>query len=122
MTRLEVSFSNETRERLPRREIIATLKLILRRLELVGRVNMELIIVGDKKITELNHQYRHTDKPTDVLSFPETKSPHDNLIGSVVISADTAKRQAQQAGISTLEEVKVLAGHGLLHLLGYHHN
>lgn len=81
---------------------------------------IETILVDDETIRELNREHRGLDKPTDVLSFPLDPFPGAPL-GSVIISADTAKRQAEEMGHSTEAEIAVLFLHGLLHLLGFDH-
>lgn len=81
---------------------------------------IELIIVGDIKIKELNKEHRKQDKPTDVLSFP-IKDSKTNFIGSVIISADTAQRVADEIGHPLEVELQILFIHGLLHLLGFDH-
>lgn len=75
----------------------------------------------DPTIHILNRQYRGKDKPTDVLSFPLADELHPELLGDVVISVDTAARQAQRRGHSLREEIQTLLIHGVLHLLGYDH-
>jgi len=97
-----------------------SLELILRRLKLVDTVRLELMITDPKSIIELNKKYRGADAPSDVLSFSSPDNP-ENLLGSIVINYDRATKQAAEAGYSTDTEMSVLAGHGLLHLLGYHH-
>jgi probable rRNA maturation factor len=72
-----------------------------------------IALVSDRRIQALNKQFRKKDAPTDVLSF----EPAD-----IVISTQTARRQAHEAGHSFDTELKVLALHGLLHLLGYDHH
>lgn len=81
---------------------------------------LELIIVDDGTIQELNREHRKLDKPTDVLSFP-IKESKTNFIGSVIISADTAKRVADELGHSMEDELKILFIHGLLHVIGFDH-
>ena len=75
----------------------------------------------DPEIHDLNRQYRKKDKPTDVLSFPLADKLYPTLLGDVVISLDTATRQAQRRGHSLREELQTLLIHGILHLLGYDH-
>jgi len=75
-------------------------------------------IVPDRRVRELNRRYRGKDVPTDVLSFP-AQEPGE--LGDVVIALGVARRQAAQAGHSLATELRVLALHGLLHLLGYDH-
>ena len=80
-------------------------------------------MVGDSKIKELNTKHLNTKRTTDVLSFPAADYPrtHEDFTGSVVVYVDTDKKQAQQAGVTLEKELQTLAGHGLLHLLDFHH-
>ena len=93
---------------------------------------LTLRLTDDPEIQSLNAQYRDKDQPTDVLAFAalEVNSPqipaHLGLsiplyLGDLVISVDTAYRQAQQQGHSLQTELAWLATHGLLHLLGWDH-
>jgi probable rRNA maturation factor len=75
-------------------------------------------IVSDARVRALNRQYRRRDYATDVLSFP---SDEKGYLGDVVIAAGVARRQAGEAGHALGTELRVLALHGLLHLLGYDH-
>ena len=75
-------------------------------------------VVPDARVRSLNQRYRSTDAATDVLSFP---AGEPGELGDVVIAAGVAGRQARQAGHSIAVELRVLALHGLLHLLGYDH-
>jgi len=77
--------------------------------------------VPDREIHALNRQYRHKDKPTDVLSFPLADEVQPSLLGDVVISLETAARQARRRRHSLREEIQILLIHGILHLLGYDH-
>jgi probable rRNA maturation factor len=79
---------------------------------------MTVAIVPDARVRTLNRRYRRKDTPTDVLSFP---SGEPGYLGDVVIAAGVARRQARDAGHSLQTELRVLALHGLLHLLGYDH-
>ena len=89
-----------------------------------GRADFEvaLRLTTDPAIRELNRDYRAKDKPTDVLAFAQREGPagalHPDLLGDLVISVDTARRQARRGlGVELLH----LAAHGLCHLLGYDH-
>lgn len=92
---------------------------------------LSLRITNDAHIQALNAQYRHQDKPTDVLAFaaletdfpqpPELLESLPLYLGDIVISVDTAQRQAQQQQHSLQTELAWLATHGLLHLLGWDH-
>jgi probable rRNA maturation factor len=83
-----------------------------------ARGAMTIAIVPDGRVQQLNRRYRRKDAATDVLSFP---SDERGYLGDVVIAAGVARRQARQAGHSLQHELRVLALHGLLHLLGYDH-
>ena len=115
----------------------------------LGRRDCNVCLVDDREIRRLNSLHRGRDRATDVLSFPwnaEWRLPRGparrgrsrprharwsaneraalefkNFLGDIVISIDTAKRNARQEGHSTLNEVRWLILHGLLHLLGYNH-
>lgn len=79
---------------------------------------ISLLITDDETIHNLNKEYRQKDKPTDVLSFP---MDDEVLLGDIVISIDTAKKQAEEREINIDREAAFLFIHGLLHLLGYDH-
>jgi probable rRNA maturation factor len=92
---------------------------------------VSLRLTTDGEIQALNAQFRQQDKPTDVLSFaamevdfPEVESDSSDLalyLGDIIISVDTAVRQAPEHGYSVRKELAWLASHGLLHLLGWDH-
>lgn len=92
---------------------------------------LSLRLTDDIEIQTLNSQYRQQDKPTDVLAFaaleadvPQSEELRSLLplyLGDIVISIDTASKQAQQQTHSLLTELAWLAAHGLLHLLGWDH-
>ena len=87
-----------------------------------ARGTVTLVITSDRRVRALNRTWRGLDKATDVLSFPAGEDPGPaRHVGDVVISRDTAVRQAQDQGHSLGTELRVLALHGLLHLLGYDH-
>lgn len=119
---LDVDWQNHTSSTISQPAISRHLNLILQRLGSVGTVKIEIIVVGDKAIQQLNHKFLNHDQPTDVISFPGDSNLNPELTGSIAVSVETAATQASQAGITLEDEVKMLAGHGLLHLLGYHHS
>jgi probable rRNA maturation factor len=86
---------------------------------------LSVTIVGDLSIRRLNREYRGFDKPTNVLSFSMAEGDfpdlNPELLGDVVISADTAYREAQEQGISLFERIGFLLLHGILHVSGYDH-
>ncbi|MFT3774724.1 MAG: rRNA maturation RNase YbeY [Minicystis sp.] len=96
---------------------------MLRHLRL-DAVELSVALVDDATIHELNRDYRKKDKPTDVLAFPlqEPVPPKPTgLLGDVILSIDTARKQAKKHRRTLLEELNMLLAHGLLHLLGYDH-
>lgn len=104
-----------------------------------------MALIGDVEMQALNARYRRKDRPTDVLSFgnstpslpmrgsgggrsarrtdplPSPLIRGTQLLGDVVISVDTAARQATERGVSVEDEIRFLLAHGVLHLLGYDH-
>ena len=78
-----------------------------------------LVLGGDRLLHRLNRQYRKKDKPTDVLSFPGDGA--EGSLGDIVISLDTAAKNARSLGRTLPQELDVLALHGLLHVLGHDH-
>jgi len=93
----------------------------------LGLLDAELsvLLVDDTRIRDLNRRYLNRDKPTNVLAFPmregEFSTLHPNLLGDLVISVETAKRQSSRFGLSKMEMVILLMVHGILHLIGYEH-
>lgn len=109
--------------------VIAVLEKVSEVYELEPATEVSVILVDDEYIHELNYQYRGKDTSTDVLSFalnegdePEiVDGPEENLLGDIVISLETASRQAEEFGHSLERELAYLSVHGMLHLLGYDH-
>jgi len=100
--------------------------LSLRMLDALGLADAELsiLLVDDATIRVLNRRHRGKDRPTDVLAFPVDERPVSNaprILGDVVISLETALRQARSRSRPLLPEVRFLLAHGLLHLVGYDH-
>lgn len=86
---------------------------------------LSVLLCDDATIHALNRDYRKKDRPTDVLAFAmregEGGDLHPTLLGDIVISVETARRQAHEQARSIADEVTFLLAHGLLHLLGYDH-
>ena len=84
---------------------------------------LSVLLTDDRGIQDLNRAHRDKDKPTDVLAFPMHEGTPDprGILGDVVISLDTALRQATSRRRPLIEEVRFLLAHGLLHLVGYDH-
>ena len=105
-----------------RRRVAATrLKRVLTRaaqaLDVAGEV--ALVLTGDRALRTLNARYRGKDTATDVLSFPGPGGSEG--LGDIVISVETAARNARGLGRTLPQELDVLALHGFLHCLGYDH-
>lgn len=93
-----------------------------RALSAVGRPagSVEILIVGDAAIRELNSRWRGIGRRTDVLAFPlETPGAPGALVGQIVLSAETAARQARRLGVTLGDELDLLVTHGVLHLVGW---
>lgn len=88
------------------------------------KFEINVTICDDEEIREINKEHRGIDRPTDVLSFPflDFDTPEVmTLLGDIIISRDTAYRQAEEYGHSPKREFCFLAAHSALHLLGYDH-
>ena len=83
-----------------------------------ARGDLSIAIVSDRRMRALNRQFRGKDAVTDVLSFP---SDQRGFLGDIVIAGGVSTKQAKAAGHTVQTEVRVLALHGLLHLIGYDH-
>jgi probable rRNA maturation factor len=96
-------------------------------LEALGFEEAELsvLLVGDRRMKELNRQYLGRNRPTDVLAFAQWEGGGAHLnpacLGDVVIGVETAHRHAAQAGMHGSEELERLLVHGILHLIGHEH-
>lgn len=90
-----------------------------------NKQNLNIVLTDDKYITRLNRKFLKRNRSTDVLSFGmlegEKMIPQSDVLGEIYISLDRAEKQAKDCQHSLQKEVKALAAHGLLHLLGYDH-
>lgn len=106
----------------------------LKQEEFGGDPEVSIVLVDDGYIRELNMQYRNIDRPTDVLSFAMSESTCDepvlndaaegceeDILGDIIISTETAARQAVEFGHSLEREMAYLTAHGMFHLLGCDH-
>jgi probable rRNA maturation factor len=91
----------------------------------VAEHELSVLLTDDAHIEVLNRKHRRKAKPTDVLAFPMDAGPQPKgsvrLLGDVVVSLDTAERQARARRRPLIDEVTHLLAHGILHLLGYDH-
>ena len=86
---------------------------------------ISIVITGDKEIKKLNNKFRSISKSTNVLAFPMLKSDfsliNPELLGDIVISVETAEKEAQEFGTSLEKRISQLLVHGILHLIGFDH-
>lgn len=123
---MEIEIFNETDVNLES-ELETVKKVLLHGVEKLTNndVTFNVIIVDNEYIHNLNREYRHIDRETDVITFAlfddDTFNPEEKILGDVYISIDKAKSQSEEYGHSLLRELCFLAVHGFLHLLGYDH-
>ncbi len=128
MVKLQLDIEADSRYSFDRKRVRAALTKTLVDQGLDGKVKISLSVVGERKIKELEKKYFNRDEVTDVLSFPleEGEQMPEDLdglsLGDIVICYPQAKRQAMQWNRIIDEELEFLACHGLLHLLGIHHD
>ena len=131
---LDLVFVNETRNKLKEKDFEDVWKNFQKVLKKnidkkIGKRkgSVDLVIVSDKKIQDMNDEYRDKNEPTDVIAFAYLEvTDYKNMkgeivVGDIFISVDTAKRQAKERGLKLEEELKTLFVHGLLHLFGFDH-
>ena len=129
MIKLKLDIAADSRYPFDRKRVReALLKTLVEQDVTKGDVKISLSVVGERKIKELEKKYFGQDIVTDVLSFPleEGEEMPDDFdgtnLGDIVICYPQAKRQAMQWNRIVDEEIEFLACHGLLHLLGIHHD
>ncbi|HOX39751.1 MAG TPA: rRNA maturation RNase YbeY [Candidatus Brocadiia bacterium] len=114
---LRIEMARRTNRRLPRKLLLNVVKRALADSGLSWEVS--LAVVGDEEIARLNKQYLGKARPTDVLSFRLDDEGDETAMGQIVISADTAAREALAREIPFRDEIALYAAHGALHLLGH---
>jgi len=116
--------NNQDLIKIDKRKIRSTITKLLKHLECADK-EISITFINDETIQHLNNQYRNKNKPTDVLSFSlqEGEFSHINpdVLGDIVISVETANKNAERNCLSFEQEINFLIIHGLLHLLGYDH-
>lgn len=112
-------------EGITRTEAMRRLKAMIKLLQL-EKAEVSFVLTDEKTVHGLNKIYRAKDRPTDVLAFAmhegEFGALAGHVLGDVIVSVPTARKQAHLRRISVLEEVTMLLAHGLLHLLGWDHD
>ncbi len=125
-------FENEMNEEFDKYEEIYQnlMEKTFKKLNIKKDYEVDVNLIDNERIHEINREYRHVDRPTDVISFAfldhvdgevTIKGDIPTLLGEIFISVDKAKEQANAYGHSLLREMSFLFVHGLLHLLGYDH-
>ena len=101
-------------------KIIECVKCVLKTMS-EDDAELSLVLVNDMHIRNLNWKYRRKDSATDVLAFPmrDARGLSGSILGDVVISVETAKREARKRKKDFQEELDLYFVHGILHLLGY---
>jgi probable rRNA maturation factor len=109
---------------LSRADVVRRARLMLVAVQMAD-AELSILLTGDDQIQNLNRVYRKKNRPTDVLAFAQREGSHaehaGRLLGDVVVSIPTARRQAEAAGRDLSSELTMLLAHGLLHLLGWDH-
>lgn len=123
----------ESRYKADRKRIVRAVKQILSEHNVVGAVDVSIAIVGDRKMRFLNTKYRQKEGTTNILSFPLSEGaptvlpPHKNpsedvlKLGDIVISYPQVIKEAAEEEMFVDDKIDELVTHGLLHLLGLHH-
>lgn len=123
---MNVEIFNETNKELKELDTLPALIDYMITYEKLGNVIFNVILVDEKKIHELNKEYRGIDRPTDVITFA-LEDTEDivyedfRLLGDIYICLEKVYEQAEEYGHSVLRELSFLTVHGFLHLLGYDH-
>ncbi len=117
--------SRQKRRRVGPEKVKKMVERILSDLGCSSESELSILLVDDDEIQRLNREYLCRDRPTNVLAFAmrEGKDPYltPALLGDVVVSTETAQREALQRDVTLEEEMALLLVHGILHLLGYDH-
>jgi probable rRNA maturation factor len=104
--------------------LVEAAEAVLAHEEMSEQVELSIAVSNDDTIRALNAQYRDTDAPTDVLSFPSDEFDPDEQVqylGDIMISFPRALAQAEAAQHPVMNEIRLLVVHGVLHILGYDH-
>lgn len=132
---INVSLYVESRYKVNRKRVVASVKQVLQEQHVVGAVEVSIAVVGDRKMKQLNKKYRQKEGTTNVLSFSLSEGettvlpPSENgkassdilRLGDIVISYPQVIREAAEEEMFVDDKIDELVKHGLLHLLGIHH-
>lgn len=126
-SKINIPIYVESRYKVNRKKIKESIERVLHENGVVGPTEVSVAIIGDRKMRDLNKKYRNIDKTTNVLSFSQVEGenlphPKDTLfLGDIVISYPVVIDEASKEEVFVDEKVCELVEHGLLHLLGQHH-
>lgn len=117
----------ESRYKVSRKRIKSAVLLVCEENEITSPVEVSIAVVGDRKMKSLNKKYRDKDMTTNVLSFPLSEGKSSNVpggsthLGDIVISYPVVIKEASRDEVLVDEKIDELVRHGMLHLLGLHH-
>lgn len=117
----------ESRYKVNRKRIKAAIDAVLEEQKVTSPLEVSVAIVGDRKMRKLNKEYRDKDKTTNILSFPLTEGESSHLppgivrLGDIIISYPVLIRESSEQDMLVDDRVDELIQHGMLHLLGLHH-
>jgi probable rRNA maturation factor len=122
---MSVSIQNkQKRQKVDVGRVRRSLKRLLKALDR-EESETSVLLVDDDQIREFNKRYLKRDRPTNVISFAMTEGAfgdvHPEILGDIIISVETAARDAETGRLDFMDELEFLLIHGLLHLLGYEH-
>ena len=116
--------NNQNKIKIDKRRIRGTVLKVLKILDCADK-EISLSFVDDENIKQLNKQYLGRDKATNVISFSLREGEYGNInpqiLGDIIISVETAQRDAIKENLTFSQELEFLIIHGILHLLGYNH-
>lgn len=127
MTSPKVLIYVESRYKVNRKKIKSAVQLVLEEQNILSEIEVSIAIVGNRKMRELNKKYRDKDKTANILSFPLAEGEQTQLppgvtrLGDIVISYPEVIRESAEQDMLVDERVDELVQHGMLHLLGLHH-
>lgn len=127
MTKVNVLIFVESRYKINKKRIRQTVDRVIDKNEMASPVEVSIAVVGDRKMRDLSKKYKGEDKTRNVLSFSQTEGEHVQMpndilrLGDVVLSFPQVIRDASRDEMLVDDKVDELIEHGLMHLLGLHH-
>ena len=120
-----IEIENRSGQLAPESEVLKLMQFAIKELGLNSECELSLAFINDEEMAQLHEKWMDLPGTTDVMSFPmdelKPNDPEPGILGDIVISPLVARAQADKAGHPYEHEVKILAAHGLLHLLGFDH-